>query len=85
VNGQEIGLKTTGSTSKEVVGAAMLNETGTPGRSTATVDIQGNFRLLFSREALKKAAELIPPETLATSYATLPAVVSQGYWRSIVR
>jgi len=85
VNGQEIGLKTTGSTSKEVVGAAMLNETGTPGRSTATVDIQGNFRLLFSREALKKAAELVPPETLATSYTTLPAVVSQGYWRSIVR
>jgi hypothetical protein len=85
VHGQEIGLKVTGSSTKEILGAAVINEAGAPPSTAAIMDIQGNLRLLFSREALKKAAELIPPATLAGAYTNLPSLVSQNYWRNLAQ
>jgi len=85
VHGQEVGLRTTGSSIKEVIGAVMVNETGAPPSTTAIMEIQGNLRLLFSREALKRAAELLPTTTLTTAYGNLPSLVSQNYWRNIAQ
>jgi hypothetical protein len=83
VSGQEVGLKALGSSSKDVLGAVVLNETGLPGSGTAIFDIQGNLRLLFSRQALNRAASLVPATSLNALYPTLPAYVSQDYWRSV--
>jgi len=85
VHGQEVGLRTIGSGIKEVIGAVVLNETGAPPSTTAIIEIQGNLRLLFSREALKRAAELIPTPTLTSAYANLPSLVSQNYWRNVAQ
>ena len=63
----------------------VLNETGAPPSTTAIIEIQGNLRLLFSREALKRAAELIPTPTLTSAYANLPSLVSQNYWRNVTQ
>jgi hypothetical protein len=83
VTGGEVGFKASGTTSKEVLGAVLINETGSPGSSTAILDIQGNLRLLFSRAALRRSAQLIPNATLNNTYAALPTFVLQDYWRAI--
>ena len=83
ITGDEVGLKVIGSSSKEVFGAVIVNETGSPGSSTAILDIQGNFRLLFSRQAFGRAASLIPKPILANTYTALPSVISQQYWRTV--
>jgi hypothetical protein len=82
VSGQEVGLRTMGSGTREVLGAAVLNETGAPASTTAIIEVQGRLRLLFSREALKRAAELIPTPTLTSAYTNLPSLLSQNYWRN---
>jgi hypothetical protein len=84
VSGQEVGLKVLGSSSKEVMGATLINETGAPGSATAIFDIQGNLRLLFSRQALRRASVLIPSVALSHAYAALPSYVLQDYWRTVI-
>ena len=83
VTGQEVGFRTTGLSSKEIIGAVMIAETGTPGSGTTILDIQGNFRLLFSRLALARTAQLIPNTTLSSLYSALPLTISQDYWRTV--
>jgi len=83
VLGQEVGLKALGSSNKDVLGAVVVNETGAPGSGTAIFDVQGNLRLLFSRQALNRAALLVPSASLNSLYPMLPAYVSQDYWRSV--
>jgi len=83
VSGQEVGLKVLGSSSKEVLGATLINETGAPGSGTAIFDVQGNLRLLFSRQALRRASVLIPSAALSQTYTALPSYVLQDYWRTI--
>ena len=83
VSGQEVGLKVFGSSSKEVMGATLINETGAPGSATAIFDIQGNLRLLFSRQALRRASVLIPSVALSQAYTALPSYVLQDYWRTV--
>ena len=85
VSGQEVGLRTMGSGTKEVLGAAVVNETGAPASTTAIIEVQGRLRLLFSREALKRAAELIPTPTLTSAYTNLPSLLSQNYWRNVAQ
>jgi hypothetical protein len=83
ITGGEVGLKVIGSSSKEVLGAMIVNETASPGSATAMLDIQGNLRLLFSRQALGRAAVLVPTSILGNTYAVLPSVISQQYWRTV--
>ncbi len=83
VSGQEVGLKVLGSSSKEVMGATLINETGAPGSGTAIFDIQGNLRLLFSRQSLRRASVLIPSVALSQAYTALPSYVLQDYWRTV--
>jgi hypothetical protein len=83
VTGSEIGLRVIGPSSKEIRGAVVVNETGSPGSTTAILDIQGNLRMLFSRQALGRAATLVPSPILGNTYAALPSVISQQYWRTV--
>lgn len=82
VTGDQVGLKAAGSSSKEVLGAVLLNETGVHGSDSYLLDIQGNLRLLFSRQALSRAANLVPPEILSGVYTGLPSIIFQEYWRA---
>jgi len=83
VTGSEVGLKVTGPSSKEVLGAVILNETGSPSSSTAILDIQGNLRLLFSRQTLSQAATLFSASILNQTFPSLPSLITQNYWRSV--
>ena len=82
VAGTEVSFKVTGTSSKEILGALLINETGAPANK-ALLDIQGNVRLLFSRQGLAQSAQLIAPSILNPSYANLPSTVRQDYWRSV--
>ncbi|HET8670634.1 MAG TPA: hypothetical protein VFM05_08430, partial [Candidatus Saccharimonadales bacterium] len=81
--GSEVGLKVIGSSNKEILGAVIVNESGSPGSATGILDIQGNFRMLFSRQALGRAAGLVPTPVLNNIYPALPSVISQQYWRTV--
>jgi hypothetical protein len=81
--GGEVGLKVIGSSNKEILGAVIVDESGSPGSATAILDIQGNFRMLFSRQALGRAAGLVPTPVLNNIYPALPSVISQQYWRTV--
>jgi hypothetical protein len=83
ITGGEVALKVLGSSSKEILGAVIVNESGSPGSTSAILDIQGNLRLLFSRQGLTRAAGLVPTPTLGNIYAVLPSAVSQQYWRTV--
>jgi hypothetical protein len=83
ITGSEVGLKVIGSSSKEILGAVIVNESGSPGSTTAILDIQGNLRMLFSRQALGRAAGLVPTPILDNTYTALPSVIAQQYWRTV--
>jgi hypothetical protein len=82
VTGNDVSLKVTGSSAKDVYGAVIVNEAGVAS-SKAIVDVQGSVRLLFSRQALSQAAQLIPSSALTDIYTSLPVQVSQDYWRTV--
>jgi hypothetical protein len=83
VSGSRASVKVTGEENKEIYGSLMINETGQPGSESAIMDIQGSVRLLFSRSALNRAATKIPRSTLEAAYGSLPATVTQNYWRAV--
>jgi hypothetical protein len=83
VTGSNVSFKTTGAESKEIYGAAIINETGAPESSVAILDIQGSVALRFSRATLGKAVELIPASTLGNIYSALPSTITQDYWRLV--
>ena len=83
VTGDQVGLRIAGSSSKEILGALVVNETGIQGSDSHILDIQGNLRLLFSRQALSQAAGLMPNSILNGTYTGLPSVISQQYWRAV--
>jgi hypothetical protein len=83
VTGTDVSLKTTGTATKELLGAALVNETGIPVAERKILDIQGAIRMLFSRQALSVASILTPPATANIAYGSLPSVISQDYWRSV--
>jgi hypothetical protein len=62
----------------------MINETGSdPGTIQPILALQGAIKLVYSRSALGRAADLLPSSTLESLYASLPAIITQDYWRSI--
>jgi hypothetical protein len=83
VTGADIGFKAIGFTNKDVLGGAIVNETGIPGAGRAILDIQGTVRLLFSRQALSRSASLIPAAILSDAHPSLPSIISQNYWRAV--
>jgi hypothetical protein len=83
VTGTDISFKTAGPSSKDLLGAVLVNEAGIPGSGRAALDIEGTVRLLFSRQALNLTVPLIPTATINTSHASLPTTISQNYWRAV--
>jgi hypothetical protein len=83
VTGSNVSFQTNGAESKEIYGAAIINETGAPESAVAILDLQGSLALRFSRAALGKAVELIPTSTLGNIYSALPSTVTQDYWRLV--
>jgi hypothetical protein len=82
ITGNDVSLKVSGSSAKDVYGAVIVNEAGASS-SKAIIDVQGSVRLLFSRQALTQAAQLIPSSLLSSVYTALPVQVSQDYWRTV--
>lgn len=83
VTGSNVGFRAEGTESKEVFGALLINETGPLGESgPALFDVSGPVQIVFSRPALLKAADLVPPAALARSYQFLPYTLTQDYWRT---
>ena len=83
VTGGEVSLKTGASSTTNIFGSIMINETGNPGFGVLALDIQGNFRASYSRLAQHRVAGLIPSSELTALYASLPASIKQDYWRSV--
>ncbi len=84
VTGNDVGFRVAGADNKEVYGAIMINETGSdPGTIQPILALQGAIKLVYSRSALGRAADLLPSSTLESLYASLPAIITQDYWRSI--
>jgi hypothetical protein len=84
ITGNDIGFRTVGEANKEIIGALLVNETGSAvGGGPAILDIQGVIRILYSRPALSAASSLIGSATLANTYEWLPFYLKQDYWRSL--
>lgn len=83
VTGSGVGLQTTGSSNKDLCGAVVINESGTPEENRALLDLDGHIRILFSRKALRRVMPLVPTISLDSAYAALPFVVVQDYWRTV--
>jgi len=83
VTGANVGFTVVGPDAKEIYGSLMVNESGAPGSETAILDIRGSVRLFFSRAALNGIAALVPTATLNETYAYLPSIVTQDYWRMV--
>ncbi|MGB7947774.1 MAG: hypothetical protein WCH75_08845 [Candidatus Binatia bacterium] len=84
VTGANIEFRVTGEDNKDVYGAIIVNETTlNPAGSQPILTLQGAIKVLYSRSALNRAADLLPPSTVETLYASLPATITQDYWRSL--
>jgi hypothetical protein len=84
ISGSDVGFRVAGSDNKDILGALIVHESGNgTGSGPGMVDIQGTLRVRFSRQALGLAGSLIPPATLSASYASLPFLLKQEYWRSL--
>jgi hypothetical protein len=84
VSGGDVGFRALDAANKEIVGALVIHESGNgTGSGPPLLDIQGTLRVQYSRQALNLAAALVPPATLASSYASLPALLKQDYRRAI--
>lgn len=83
VTGSDISLKTTGPGSFDLLGAALVHETGIPPSGRAMLDLDGTTRLLFSRQGLNRALSLIPATLLDSAYGSLPSTIAQDYWRAV--
>lgn len=84
ITGRNIGLRVVGADAKEITGALMINETGSLlGSGPGMLDIQGSFRVLFSRHGQELAATLFPNLYLQNAYSQLPYRLMQDYWRMV--
>jgi hypothetical protein len=81
VTGVDVSLKTTGIGTRELLGAAIVSETGIPGAERNIVDFEGAIRILFSRKALSRLSNFVPTSTANIAYESLPSVILQDYWR----
>ncbi len=83
ITGNDVGFKAVGPAAKEIFGALMINETGSAVNGVSIVEVEGALKLLFSRTALHRVADLIPPIALADIYGSLPFYVAQNFWRTV--
>jgi hypothetical protein len=86
LTGSNISLKVLETGAKEIIGAAIINETGTYSESNpAALDVHGTIKILFSRSALQTAATVVPASALTGAYTALPSEVVQNYWKLLTQ
>jgi len=83
VSGGDVGLRASGLGEKDIVGAILINETGSAASGKALMDLQDQFRLRFSRRALARAAGLISEVLRTQTFSVAPFVITQNYWRTV--
>jgi hypothetical protein len=84
ITGSRVSLKVTEAGIKEIIGAVIINETGTYSETNPSIlDVHGPIRILFSRSALQTAASVAPSSALISAYPSLPSEVVQSYWRPV--
>ena len=84
ITGSRVSLKVMEAGIKEIIGAVIINETGTYSETNPSVlDVHGPIKILFSRSALQTAASVVPTSALMSAYTSLPSEVVQSYWRPI--
>jgi Tfp pilus assembly protein PilX len=82
LTGSNISFKVLETGAKEIIGGAIINETGTYLESNpAALDVHGTIKILFSRSALQTAATVVPASALTGAYTALPSEVVQNYWK----
>jgi hypothetical protein len=84
VTGENVGFRVPSSESKEIYGSIIINENNPVAESSRLMlDLQGRLKVLYSRAALARSAELIPAAFLNDFYSFLPAGITQDYWRAV--
>ncbi|HET9884543.1 MAG TPA: hypothetical protein VFS81_22505 [Candidatus Binatia bacterium] len=84
ITGSRVSLKVMEAGIKEIIGAVIINETGTYSETNPSIfDVHGPIKILFSRSALQTAASVVPTSALMSAYTSLPSEVVQSYWRPI--
>jgi Tfp pilus assembly protein PilX len=84
ITGSTVSLKVSEAGAKEIIGAVIINETGTYSESNpSTLDVHGGIKILFSRAALQTAATVVSASALTAAYTSLPSEVVQSYWKLI--
>jgi hypothetical protein len=84
MTGENVGFRVAGSEIKEIYGSIIVNESNpVVAADRLTLDLQGALKVLYSRAALGRAAELIPPSLMDSVYNFLPAAITQDYWRAL--
>jgi hypothetical protein len=84
VIGNDVGLRVVNSEPKTIFGGVIVCESGNgSGTGPALLDLEGNFRLAFSRQAFDLSAALLPTATLNAARPSLPFWIGNDYWRSI--
>ena len=84
VTGANVEFRVTGEDNKDIYGAIVINETSLgPTASESILTLQGAIRVLYSRAGFKRAADLLPTATIENLYPSLPATITQDYWRSL--
>lgn len=84
ITGSRVSLKVMEAGIKEIIGAVIINETGTYSETNPSIlDVHGPIKILFSRSALQTAASVVPTSALISAYTSLPSEVVQSYWRPV--
>ena len=84
ITGEDVGFRVLGNENKEIYGALMINQVSSTALTESTIlEIHGTVKVLYSRSALTRVAELLPPPALPNTYPSLPSMITQDYWRSI--
>lgn len=84
ITGTGVGFHVSGEENKDIYGAVIINETGSVAATTPTIlALEGAIRVFYSRPALERVANLVPPATLAKMYVSLPSTITQDFWRSV--
>lgn len=80
VTGDNVGFGVVGEENKEIYGSVVVNETAP---AAVILTLRGVIKVLYSGGALDGAAALIPESVLENLYGSLPAKLTQNYWRVI--
>jgi hypothetical protein len=84
VSGGDVGFRVEDPANKDIFGAVIVHESGNAiGSGPRLLDVQGLLHVRYSRDALSRAATLIPTPSLTASYGFLPVTLSHDHRRFV--